>query len=169
MLRKNGMHNAKSRKQKSAPVSTVADKLERAITEDFRAHFVPEGLLLHAGGAADKRTLASLGVAARARSKMPDVVLYDRKRGLLFLVESITSHGLFDEKRRARFARLFARSKAGLVYVTAFASREAMVGSLERIDWETVAWAADEPSHLIHFNGVGILGPRYDPTRNING
>jgi hypothetical protein len=168
MLRKMGAHKAKSRTQKSAPVSTAADKLARAIIEDFRAHFVPDGLLVHAGGAADKRTLASLGVADGAGSKMPDVVLYDRKRGLLFLVESITSHGLFDEKRRAELARLFARSKAGIVYVTAFPNRDAMVGHLERIDWETVAWAADEPSHLIHFNGTGVLGPRYDPTRNTN-
>lgn len=33
------------------------------------------------------------------------------------------------------------------------------VNSPAVISWETDVWIADEPSHLIHFNGVRFLGP----------
>ncbi|MBI2225194.1 MAG: hypothetical protein HYU44_09620 [Betaproteobacteria bacterium] len=30
---------------------------------------------------------------------------------------------------------------------------------LESISWETELWIADNPAHLIHFNGARFLGP----------
>jgi type II restriction enzyme len=30
---------------------------------------------------------------------------------------------------------------------------------LAQIAWETEAWCADNPTHLIHFNGERFLGP----------
>lgn len=30
---------------------------------------------------------------------------------------------------------------------------------LEVIAWETEVWIADNPTHLIHFNGIRFLGP----------
>jgi hypothetical protein len=54
---------------------------------------------------------------------------------------------------------LFAGSKAGLVYVTAFPTRAIMGRYLGEISWETEVWVADAPSHLIHFNGERFLGP----------
>jgi hypothetical protein len=59
----------------------------------------------------------------------------------------------------AELAKLFAGSKAGLVYVTAFPNRSIMGRYLGEIAWETEVWVADAPSHLIHFNGVRFLGP----------
>ncbi|MFM1691826.1 BsuBI/PstI family type II restriction endonuclease [Aeromonas salmonicida] len=51
-------------------------------------------------------------------------------------------------------ARLFARSTAGLIYVTAFPNCPAIMGRyLGEIAWETEVWVADAPSHLLHFNG----------------
>ena len=90
---------------------------------------------------------------------MPDVVLYDRERKWLLLVESVTSHGPVDGKRHAELERLFAKSKAGLVYVTAFPSRAVMARYLGEIAWETEVWCADAPTHLIHFDGKRFLGP----------
>ena len=77
----------------------------------------------------------------------------------LLLVESVTSHGPVDGTRHEELARLFAKSKAGLVYVTAFPSRAVMSRYLDAIAWETEVWCANAPSHLIHFNGARFLGP----------
>jgi hypothetical protein len=55
---------------------------------------------------------------------MPDVVIYDQAHGWLLLVEAVTSHGPVDGKRHKELARLFAPAKVGLVYVTAFPSRQ---------------------------------------------
>jgi hypothetical protein len=75
------------------------------------------------------------------------------------LIESVTSHGPVDGKRHAELAKLFSPAKAGLVYVTAFPSRDLMARYLSDISWETEVWIADAPSHLIHFNGERFLGP----------
>jgi len=86
-------------------------------------------------------------------------VLYYPERKWLLLAESVTSHGPVDGKRHAELAKLFAGSKVGLVYVTAFPNRAVMGRYLGEIAWETEVWVADAPSHLIHFNGERFLGP----------
>ena len=140
-------------------------QLIKAIIEEFAPRFVPGGVLIYAGdtgekwGYFDRGLLAKLGVEVDGHGKMPDVVLYCAKRGWLLLVESVTSHGPVDAKRHDELARLFAASKAGIVYVTAFPSRAAMTRYLGEIAWETEVWVADAPSHLIHFNGERFLGP----------
>jgi hypothetical protein len=167
---------AKERKQNLIPVQIARDKkinlspgehseLIRAIIEDFGARFVPGGVLIYAGdtgekwGYFDAALLSKLGIDVDSHGKMPDVVLYYPDRKWLLLIESVTSHGPVDGKRHAELARLFAKSSAGLVYVTAFPNRAIMGRYLGEIAWETEVWVADAPSHLIHFNGERFLGP----------
>lgn len=122
-------------------------------------------MLVYVGDTGDKwgylnaPLLAELGVDVDVHGKMPDVVLHDVGRNWLLLVESVTSHGPVDAKRHAELTTLFAGSKAGLVYVTAFRDRAIMKRYLGEIAWETEVWVADAPSHLIHFNGARFLGP----------
>ncbi len=140
-------------------------ELIKAIIEEFAPRFVPGGVLIYAGdtgekwGYFDKELLSKLDVQVDGHGKMPDLVLYYPEREWLLLVESVTSHGPVDGKRHDELARLFAGSKAGLVYVTAFPSRAVMTRYLGKIAWETEVWVADAPSHLIHFNGARFLGP----------
>jgi hypothetical protein len=104
-------------------------KLIKAIVEQFAQRFVPGGVLIYAGdtgekwGYFDKEGLRGLGVKVDGHGKMPDVILHYPQREWLVLVEAVTSHGPVDGKRHLELARLFAASKAGLVYVTAFPSR----------------------------------------------
>ena len=167
---------AKEREQNRIPVEIAPGKeitlspgehseLIRAIIEDFAPRFAPGSVLVYAGDTGDKwgyfdaALLAELGVDVDSHGKMPDVVLHFTERNWLLLVESVTSHGPVDGKRHAELAKLFAGSKAGLVYVTAFPNRSIMGRYLPEIAWETEVWVADAPSHLIHFNGVRFLGP----------
>jgi hypothetical protein len=107
----------------------------------------------------DDKTLATLGVEVDAHGKMPDVVIHYVERNWLVLIEAVTSHGPVDGKRHDELRRLFRDSTAGLVFVTAFLDRAAMVKYLGDIAWETEVWVADAASHLIHFNGERFLGP----------
>ena len=93
---------------------------------------------------------------------MPDIIVHDSHRNWLLLIEAVTSAGPIDGKRRAELKQLFADCTAGLVFVTAFASRGAMRSFLTQISWETEAWVAENPDHLIHFNGERFLGPYPD-------
>lgn|GEM_PF-1931845 len=65
-------------------------------------------------------------LAIPAPAKMPDVVVHDTKRNWLLLIEAVTSAGPVDRKRRKELKDLFAGCKAGLVFVTAFSTREVM-------------------------------------------
>ncbi|MBA2710478.1 MAG: restriction endonuclease [Tatlockia sp.] len=140
-------------------------ELIRDIVEKFAPRFAPDSVLIYAGDTGDKwgyfdaPSLAGLGVEIDTHGKMPDVVLHFVKKNWLLLVESVTSHGPVDGKRHTELAKLFSKSLAGLVFVTAFPNRSIMGKYLSEIAWETEVWVADSPSHLIHFNGVRFLGP----------
>lgn len=135
------------------------------IIQDFGARFVPGGQLIYAGDTGQKmgyfnvELLGSLGVVVDQHGKMPDVVLYDAKRNWLVLVEAVTSHGPVDGKRHDELAKLFGKSAAGLVYVSAFPNRKIMGKYLADLAWETEVWVSEAPDHLIHFNGDRYLGP----------
>lgn len=140
-------------------------ELIRDIIESFAPRFAPGSMLLYAGDTGDKfgyfdrDRLKAIGIAVDSHGKMPDVVLHYTERNWLLLVESVTSHGPVDAKRHEELMALFAKSTAGLVYVTAFPTRPVLARYLSEIAWETEVWVADAPTHLIHFNGVRFLGP----------
>lgn len=167
---------AKERKQNLIPVKISPGKeitlspgehseLIRAIIEDFAPRFAPGSVLVYVGDTGDKwgyfdvGLLADLGVRVDSHGKMPDVVLYFTEKDWLLLVESVTSHGPVDGKRHGELTNLFAKSKPGLVYISAFPNRAIMGQYLGEIAWETEVWVADTPSHLIHFDGARFLGP----------
>jgi hypothetical protein len=147
-------------------------KRERAlikrIIEEMCPRFVAGGTVLYIGDAEDKflnldaEYLQRLGVAIPAPAKMPDVVVHDTRRNWLLLIEAVTSAGPVDRKRRRELKDLFVGCNAGLVFVTAFANREGMRSFLTQLSWETEVWIAEDPDHLIHFNGERFLGPYPD-------
>lgn len=140
-------------------------ELIKAIIEDFAPRFTPGAKLIYAGdtgekwGYFDHETLAGLGVEIDMHGKMPDVVLFWPENNWLILVECVTSHGPVNPKRHSELNKLFVNSTAGLLFVTAFPTRSIMGKYLSEIAWETDVWIADNPSHMIHFNGDRFLGP----------
>lgn len=144
-------------------------KMVRVIVEKFGPPFAPDCVVAYADetdetpAQFDTALLAELGVEVDTGRKMPDVVLHSPEKNWLFLVESVTSHGLVNRKRRAELTKAFAGSTATLIFVTAFPSRAFMADSFNKIAWETVMWAANEPTHLIHLNGSRFLGPYTKP------
>ncbi len=139
----------------------------KRIVEVFRPQFVPDGDVLYVGDAGNKLALVKrdeleeLNVTIDEHGKMPDVILFDRQRRWLFLIEAVTSHGPIDSKRRDELHRLFANVTVGLIYITAFLDRKSLQKYFADISWETEVWIAEAPSHMIHFDGERFLGP-YD-------
>jgi hypothetical protein len=143
----------------------IHSRLIKQIWEDFGPRFVPGGQLVYIGdtgnkwGYFDDTLLKQLGVTVDNHGKMPDVVLFYPEKKWLVLAEAVTSHGPVDGKRHDELRRLFRESTAGLVFVSAFPDRQTFTRYAETISWETEVWIADNPSHLIHYNGVRFLGP----------
>ena len=137
--------------------------------EKFCPRFTPGGIVLYVGDAGDKfivnetQRLREIGVELDPHGKMPDLVVHYEEQGWLVLVEAVTSHGPVNLKRRNELKQLFQSSHEGLVFVTAFQSRKEMTRYLAEISWETEVWIADQPDHMIHFNGARFLGPYEEP------
>ena len=142
--------------------------LIKTVIEEFCPRFTPAGTIVYIGDAENKFLhleadyLQKLGVVIPAPAKMPDVVVHDTKRNWLLLIEAVTSAGPVDGKRRKELKELFAGCIGGLVFVTAFSTREVMRSFLTQISWETEVWVAEDPEHLIHFDGERFLGPYPD-------
>lgn len=139
--------------------------LIKQIIEDFCSRFTPGGHVLYVGDAGKddpiycEDELTALGVVLDKHGKFPDLIVHLPEREWLVLIEAASSHGPVDGKRHRALADLFASAHPGLVYVSCFPSRIEMRKYLSAIAWETEAWCADEPSHMIHFNGEHFLGP----------
>jgi hypothetical protein len=144
--------------------------LIKAIIEHFCPMFTPGGVILYIGDTENKFVhlesagLAALGVSLDSAAKMPDVIVCYSARNWLLLIEAVTTAGPVDGKRRKELKELFASSQAGLVFVSAFESRRTMQGFASQIAWESEVWIAEDPGHMIHFNGERFLGPYPDVT-----
>jgi len=142
------------------------NQVHKAIIEEFAPRFAPGAELLYIGDTAKKNlvmeaeTLAELGLSASDHDKLPDVVLLDRQRASLFLIEAVTSHGPMSPKRVFELAERLKRSTVGPVYVSAFPNIATFRRHMKDIAWETEVWIADVPDHMIHFNADKFLGPR---------
>lgn len=141
--------------------------LTLAVINEFAPRFAPGAEIVYVGDTADKwayldrQALTELGLNIDPHGKMPDVILYYGARDWLLLIEAVTSVGPMSSKRHGELSALFAGATCGIVYVTAFPDRTTLGKHLADIAWETEVWVADQPSHLIHFDGVRFLGP-YD-------
>ena len=167
---------AKHRQMKTIPVR-VADGTEinltpgahseliKQIITEFAPRYAPGAEVIYVGDTGSKSGyllsdhLTELGISIDQHGKLPDVLLYREEKNWLLLMESVTSHGPVDAKRRNELATLFANAKPSLIYVTAFPDRSVMKRYLPEISWETEVWCADAPTHLIHFNGEHFLEP----------
>ena len=142
--------------------------LIKAIIEHFCPAFAPGGIVIYIGDTENKfvhleaEGLKSLGVTLDSAAKIPDVIVHYAAKNWLLLIEAVTSAGPVDGKRRKELKELFAGCKAGLVFVTAFETRRTMQSFVSQIAWESEVWIAEDPDHMIHFNGERFLGPYPD-------
>ena len=140
--------------------------LQAAVIEEFGPRFAPGARVLYVGDTADKTLhldeegFAEIGVPVPSHDKLPDVVLYDPENGWLYLIEAVTSHGPVSPKRVVELRMLMTKdSEVGVVFVSAFPDVSTFKTYLADIAWETEVWIADQPTHLIHFDGDRFLGP----------
>jgi adenine-specific DNA-methyltransferase len=139
--------------------------LVQRIIEEFCPRFTPGGKPVYVGDTKakwayfDQGALEEVGVAVEAHGKMPDVVVFHEGRRWLVLIEAVTGHGPMSPKRHHELKTLFKGAKAGLVFVTAFLTRRDLAKHLRDIAWETEVWIAENPTHMVHFDGERFLGP----------
>ena len=139
--------------------------LQRAVIEQFRPRFALDSDVLYLGDA-ENRTIVSnqqklndLGLVIDTSGSLPDIVLLDENRGWVFFIEAVHSFGPISPARLVALESLCTKCKLPLVFVTAFLDRNAFRKFAPDIAWETEVWIAQEPDHMIHFNGDRFFGP----------
>ena len=141
-------------------------ELIRDIIEQLAPRFLPNSTLIYVGdtgekwGYYDQELAGNLLFNVQEHGKMPDVILYVEDKKWLVLIEAVTSHGPVDSKRYIELEELFSNVSANKVYISAFPDKKTFTHYVQDIAWETEAWIADNPTHMIHFNGDKFLGPQ---------
>lgn len=139
--------------------------LQKAIIEDFLPRYGFGAEVLYVGDTADKYLylekdkLEQLNFFEISHDELPDVIAYSKKKNWLYLIEAVHSSGPISEIRLLQLQKLTKRCKADIIYVTAFLNRSKFRQFMAEIAWETEVWIADNPDHLVHFNGDKFLGP----------
>lgn len=141
------------------------NQLQREIIEEFLPRYGKDSEVLYIGDTSNKflyrqdSKLKKLGFFELAHDELPDIVAYNKNKNWLYLIEAVHSSGPMSEERIIELKKLLKDCKAELIFVTAFISKKVFRSYILDIAWETEVWTADNPDHLIHFNGDKFLGP----------
>jgi hypothetical protein len=141
------------------------NQLQAAVLKEFGPRFAPGAILVYFGDTAkkslfyDSQLLSEIGIQFSDHDKLPDIILLDKKKRTLFLIEAVTSHGPMTPKRVVELESIFKKTSLGLVFISAFPDFQIYPKHAKDIAWETEVWIAEVPDHLIHRNGGRFLGP----------
>lgn len=139
------------------------NELQKQIVESFLPVFGFGAQVLYIGDASDKslyradKELARLNIFTLKHDELPDIIAYSESRNLLYLIEAVHSSGPMNEIRVRRLKRLLEGCPADIVFITAFLTKKDFRKWVIDIAWETEVWLAENPEHLIHFNGYKFL------------
>ncbi len=139
--------------------------LIKQMLDEFCSRFIPGGEVIYIDdtdktmGSIMKDSMSRLGIEIPEHGKAPDLIVWDSKNKWLFLMEACSSHGPIDVTRKRELTRLFEKAQGSLVFVSCFPDRDIMRKYLPALAWETEAWCAENPDHMIHFDGKRFLGP----------
>ena len=139
--------------------------LQKAIIEDFLPRYGFGAQVLYVGDTSDKylhleeTKLKELKFFEISHEELPDVIAYSKDKNWLYLIEAVHSSGPISEIRLLQLEKLTENCTADIVYVTAFLNRPKFRKFMTEIAWETEVWIADNPDHMVHFNGDKFLGP----------
>lgn len=141
------------------------NRLQKAVVQEFLPRFARDAQVLYLGDSNAKALHRDAGQLERLRffplenDRLPDVVAYEKNRNWLFLIEAVHSANPMSDLRHRILEKAASDCTAGLVFVSAFSDRASFAKWAGDVSWETEAWVADHPDHMIHFNGDRFMGP----------
>jgi type II restriction enzyme len=138
--------------------------LQKAIIEEFLPRFGADCEVFYIGDTSNKilhieeTELKKLKFFVLSHDELPDIIAFSRKNNWLYLIEAVHSSGPMSETRVFELKKLLKECKSELIFVTGFLTRADFKKWMLDVAWETEVWIADNPDHLVHFNGHKFLG-----------
>jgi adenine-specific DNA-methyltransferase len=139
------------------------NELQIDILNNFRKNFCPDAKVLYVGDTAHKMLylnealLKEINMEIKKHDILPDIVLLDRTKNRLYLIEAVSSHGPVSNKRLIELNEYFSKLKYKKIFVSAFPDFRELKRHVDDIAWETEVWVSEIPNHMIHFNGDKFL------------
>jgi type II restriction enzyme len=138
--------------------------LQKAIIEEFLPRFGSDCTVLYIGDTSnkilhiEKEELTKLNFFELMHDELPDIIAYSSSNNWLYLIEAVHSSGPMSETRVLELKTMLENCTAELIFVTTFLTKTDFKKWTTDVAWETEVWIADNPDHLIHFNGHKFLG-----------
>lgn len=138
--------------------------LQKQIIEQFLPRFGSDCIVLYIGDTSNKslhieiKELEKLSFFELSHDELPDIIAFSKKNNWLYLIEAVHSSGPMSETRVLELKKMLKDCKAELIFVTSFLTRAEFKKWMLDVAWETEVWIADNPDHLVHFNGHKFLG-----------
>lgn len=151
----------------------ILDSVTNAVLTEFCSRFAPRGRVLWVNEVGEepayKRSDAFhyLKLPSPPWHDLPNIVISDEKRNWLFLIDIPRIRSQMNGERCAVLEKIFRGHGLGLVFLNAFKNRrelgDLLLGDLFLdLPWQTAAWIAEEPDHMIYFNGGRLFEPKTD-------
>jgi len=142
------------------------NRIQKAVVEEFLPRFAQGTIELLYLGDTEKKILClendkllSLGISTLEREMLPDILAYEEERNWLFTIEAVHSSNPINSMRHMKLKEFMENCTASVIYVSAFENMKMFAKFAKDISWETEVWVADNPDHMIHFDGDRFLGP----------
>lgn len=139
--------------------------LIKAMVEELCSRYAPGGEVVYIDDTDKKQdrsnhpVLERFGIEIPEHGKAPDLIVWLPDKEWLFLMEACSTHGPIDVIRKRDLSELFKGAEGHIIFVSCFPDRSVMRKYLADLAWETEAWCADNPDHMIHLDGEKFLGP----------
>ena len=147
------------------------NELQRKIIEDMIPIFCHDSVILYLGDTAKKQIineaekLKSLNFFKLSHGMLPDIVVYSKKQNLLYIIEAAYTSNPISNNRKIELENMTKNCKVNIIFITAFLNKTDFRKFISNIAWETEVWLADNPKHMIHFNGDKFLTPYSSHTK----
>jgi hypothetical protein len=141
------------------------NKLQAAIIDRFLPQFILQPEVLYIADALSRQLyrnddlLKEAGLSRFDHLLLPDVIVLDRGRRWLIIIEAVANSGHISPLRKLELRELLSDCQFPPVFVTAFPDYKTFGKFAGDIAWETEVWIAEHSTHMIHFNGERFLGP----------
>ena len=136
----------------------VQDATMREVLSDFCPRFAPKGRTVWISENNSEPIYASTNWLRRSHFSrgvldlLPNVVILDATCHRLWLIDVMTLGRQMTPQRRATLLQTLRRSRGYPLFVSALRDRRQFHRLLADCPWGTIAWFANHPGHLVHFD-----------------
>ncbi len=147
-----------------------SSELSKAVIEVFAPRFLEQPVVIFLSESRDKVVARhddlarQIGLNILADKNLPDIILADLAPAhpRLVFIEVVASDGPVTEQRKSALLNLAAGGgfpPEHIVFVTAYfdRSRAQFKKTIDALAWDTFAWFASEPEHIIHLKSDGEI------------